>query len=113
MLETSKDLLYIVLSICIIWLTVFICWLLYYLITIVGGLRKIIKNTEDKIEKIDALLNLIKNKIENSASYLTLMVDGIAKIVSYVKDKKNLQKEYFSNYQAQEEYSPPVKKNKK
>ena len=29
MLETSKDLLYVVLSLCILWFTVFLCWLLY------------------------------------------------------------------------------------
>ncbi|HPA25990.1 MAG TPA: hypothetical protein PLK76_04510 [bacterium] len=89
MLNTSKDLLFVVLSICIIWLTVFMCWLLYYFISIIGGVKKIIKNLEDKIEKIDNLLSLIKEKIEHSTSYLTLMVDGISKIVNYAKDKKN------------------------
>lgn len=89
MLNTSKDLLYVVLSICIIWLTVFMCWLLYYFISIIGGIRKIVRNVEDKIEKVDNLLSIIKDKIEHSAGYLTVMVEGISKIVSYMKDKKN------------------------
>jgi len=89
MLNTSKDILYLVLSFCILWITVFICWLLYYFISTVGGVRKIVKGVEDKVAKVDALLNLVKEKVEHSATYLGLLVEGIAKVVGYLKDKKN------------------------
>ena len=106
MLDTSKDLLYLVISFCLIWITVFICWLLYYFIAIIGGVKKIIKGVEDKIEKVDALLNLVKEKGEHSATYLGLLVEGIAKVVGYLKDKKN-------NWQDQDDEDKPEEKPKK
>ena len=89
MLETSKDLLYLVIAFCVLWFTIFICWLLFYVISIIGKLRKIVKDIQDKIEKIDELINLVKDKIEHSATYLGLIVEGVGKMVEYFKDKKN------------------------
>jgi len=89
MFDTSKDILYLVIAFCVLWFTVFICWLLYYFISIVGKVRKIIKSVEDKIEKIDGLIDLLKDKIEHSAAYLGLIVNGVGKLVEYFKDKKS------------------------
>jgi len=88
MLATSKDLLYLVLAFCILWITVFCCWLLYYFISIVGGIKKIVKNIENKIEKIDSLIDLFRDKIENSTNYLLMMVESVGKLMTYLKDKK-------------------------
>ena len=89
MLEISKDLLYLVMAFCILWVTIFFCWLLYYIISIVGQMRNLIKSVKEKINKVDELINLIKEKVEHSATYLGVMVAGIEKIVDYVKERKN------------------------
>lgn len=88
MLETSKDILYLVIAFCVLWLTVFLCWLLFYFISIVGNVRKVIKSIQDKVEKIEAVIDLLKEKIEHSATYLGLIVEGVTKIVEYFKEKK-------------------------
>ncbi|HPI67139.1 MAG TPA: hypothetical protein PKZ16_01155 [bacterium] len=104
MLATSKDLLYLVLAFCVLWVTVFFCWLLYYFISIVGGMRKIVKSVESKIEKIDRLIDLFKDKIENSTNYLFMMVESVGKLMDYLKNKK---KEFM------EEDEEEIKKQKK
>lgn len=88
MFDTSKDILYLVIAFCVLWFTVFICWLLYYFISIVGGVRKIIKSVQEKIEKVDEVINLVKDKVEHSATYLGLIVEGVSKLVQYFKDKR-------------------------
>lgn len=88
MLTTSKDLLYLVLAFCILWITIFFCWLLYYFISIIGGVRKIVKSVESKIEKIDRLIDMFKDKIEHSTNYLMIMVESVGKLVDYFKNKK-------------------------
>lgn len=89
MFETSKDLLYIVIAFCILWITVFICWLLYYFISIIGNVRSVIKSVKEKLEKVDELINLVKEKVEHSATYLGVIVEGVGKIIDYVKEKKS------------------------
>lgn len=91
MFETSKDILYYVLAFCILWITVFICWFLFYVVSIIGSVRKVIKGIQEKLEKVDELINLVKDKVEHSATYLPLIVEGIGKLVDYFKDKKNNQ----------------------
>ena len=88
MLETSKDLLYIVIAFCILWLTAFICWLLYYMISIIGNVRKVVKTVQDKVEKVEEVIELVKKKIESSATYLGLIVEGVGKLVDYFKTKQ-------------------------
>jgi len=43
LIESSKDLLYIVLAFCLLWLTVFLSWLLYYLIAIVRDAEHLVR----------------------------------------------------------------------
>ncbi len=88
MFETSKDILYLVIAFCILWFTVFVCWLLFYFISIIGNVRKIAKSIHEKLEKVDEIINLVKSKVENSATHLAILVEGVGKLVDYFKDKK-------------------------
>jgi hypothetical protein len=89
MFETSKDILLLVIAFCVLWFTVFLCWLLYYFISMVGSVRKIVKSVQEKIDKIDELIDLVKDKVNSSAAYLPLIVDGVGKIVKHFKSKKS------------------------
>lgn len=79
MFETSKDLFYIILSFCILWLTVFLCWFLFYLI-------RILKQTNDLMEDI-------KQKIEYALDHLGVIGEGIKKVISYVVEKRKEKKD--------------------
>ncbi len=88
MFETSKDILYLVIAFCVLWLTAFMCWLLFYFISIMSNSRKVIKSIHEKLEKVDEIINLVKNKVENSATHLAILVEGVGKLVDYFKNKK-------------------------
>lgn len=79
MFDSSKDLFYIVLSFCVLWFTVFLCWFLFYLI-------KILKQTNDLVEDL-------KEKIENALSHLGVIGEGIKKVISYVMEKRKEKEE--------------------
>lgn len=85
MLENSLDLLYIVLAFCVLGFTVFVCWMLYQFISIVSTVRKISRSIEEKLEKVDELISLTKEKVESSATYITLFANGIEKIIGLIK----------------------------
>lgn len=86
LIQDSKDLLYVVLAFCILWLTIFIAWFIYYLAMMMRQFYVIIKNVREKVKKVDETIDIIKDKIEHSASYLSLIGDGVKKIVEVAKE---------------------------
>ena len=63
-IETSKDLLYVVLAFCVLWLTVFLSWLLYYVIAIVRDAESLIKQVKGAVEKVDSLAHAVHEILE-------------------------------------------------
>ncbi|MEK7202754.1 MAG: hypothetical protein AAB653_00345 [Patescibacteria group bacterium] len=85
LLNNSKDLLNIVLSFCALWLTIFIAWFIYYLVMIMRQVFQVVKETREKINKIDETIKAFKKKVEYSISYLALIGEGIKKLVEVAK----------------------------
>lgn len=64
MLESSKDILYIVIAFSVLWLTIFLCWMIYYLAMMFKNANEIIQEIRDKIHGIAQALDFIRDKIE-------------------------------------------------
>ncbi|MBI2459324.1 MAG: hypothetical protein HYV53_02095 [Parcubacteria group bacterium] len=95
LINDSKDLLYIIISISVLVFTIFFCWALYYLARILQQMFRIIKETRERLNKFDELVKMIKEKIEHSASYLLLISAGVKKLVEIMKvrtEKKKMGK---------------------
>lgn len=101
MLENSKDLLYIVSSLAILWFTVFLCWLLYQAARVLKNANDIIENVSEKLELIVDAIDFIKNKVEKLSSSMGLMntmVGGLLekfvvnKLTQKLEDKINTRK---------------------
>lgn len=88
MFDTSQDVLFLALALCAIGFTVFICILLLYLIKIIKNAHDVIKGVRKKLELVDDVLKTLKDRIEHSATYLGLLVEGVGKLVDYLKEKK-------------------------
>lgn len=87
MLETSRDFLNIALGISIFTLLALLSWAVYYLVQILRQVFKIFKEARDKINKIDDLLETLKNKIEHSTSHIVLIAEGMKKLVEVIKER--------------------------
>jgi len=88
MFETSKDLLLIVLSFCILWFTIFICWAIYYFAQILRQLNKTLKSLSSVIEKASGLIDFIKEKVDITSNVMTLVITGIKEGIGYLQEKK-------------------------
>ncbi len=86
MLETSKDLLYVVIAISIFGLTIFICWAIFYFAQILRQVFKVAKEMRERLHKVDEVIQSLKEKIEHSTSYLLLIGEGIKKLVEVAKE---------------------------
>lgn len=76
MIADSKDILYLVLAFCVLWFTIFVCWLLYYFIAIMRDTRGMVKDVRDKIKKIDEAVRVVREKVEKSLSVFSVLADG-------------------------------------
>jgi hypothetical protein len=81
MIETSKDLLFVVLAFCVLWLTVFLSWLLYYVIAIVRDAESLVKQMKCAVEKVDSLAHAVQDKMEKSAASMTLVASAVKDLI--------------------------------
>ncbi len=79
--ETSKDVLFVVLAFSVLWLTIFLSWLLYYLIAIVRDTEMLIRQIKNAVMKIDELANAAHEKMERSAASFTLIAQAVKELV--------------------------------
>lgn len=88
MIETSKDLLYVILAFSILWLTIFISWMLYYVIMMFRQANQLINSFREKVEKVGQMIEKIKEKFEHVSSYLGLIGKAVEKMVDFMVEKK-------------------------
>ena len=86
MIETSKDLLNVIIAISVFGFTVLTCLAIFYLSMVLRQSFKIVKETRDRLHKVDEVIQSIKEKIEHSTSYLMLIGEGVKKLVEVVKE---------------------------
>jgi len=87
MFSTSGDVLNLVLAVCILLLTVFLCVALYYLISSMKKTHRVIKVIESTLSKAEDVINLTKDRIKNSGTYFMLFGELVKKLMDYFISK--------------------------
>lgn len=118
MIETSKDILLVTVAICIIAFTFFSCWGLFYLVGMMRNVFKISKDARTILKKIEEAIDLIKEKIKSSTSYLLLIGEAVKKILEIMSDKGikfpfKKKKDKDEEYEEEEEEEPRRSKKPK
>ena len=88
MFETSSDVLNLVLSICIIALTFFLCWGIYYFVVAVQKWYRITKKIESGVDDVEQIIFTVKEKMHGSAAYLLTLGDVAKKVFDFVQEKR-------------------------
>ncbi|HBF66958.1 MAG TPA: hypothetical protein DDW36_00870 [Candidatus Magasanikbacteria bacterium] len=63
MLETSKDLFYIVLSFCVLWFTIFLSWWLFYLAQLTRNINSTVEEVRKKLSLLFDAVDFIREKL--------------------------------------------------
>ena len=87
-LESSKDILYLVLAFSILWFTAFLCWALYYVITILRDASNAVSEIRDRIAAIDDAVRTVREKVESSFGSFGIAATGIKMLGSYLAGRK-------------------------
>jgi succinate dehydrogenase hydrophobic anchor subunit len=87
-LSNSQDILFVALAFCALLLTAFIVWLLYYAIMTIKQGYEAVSKVKEKIDAVDEVITLVKDKIITTSSYISLIVAGVKKVIEVIGDKK-------------------------
>ena len=85
MFDTSKDILYLIISVSVGLIAVFSCLIMFYVAMIIRNFYKIAKDLKTRIEKFETAL-------ERSATHLGLIVDIAKEAVKYMIERKQKHK---------------------
>jgi 20S proteasome alpha/beta subunit len=88
MLETSKDLLFVILAFCFLWLTVFMCWALYYIVVMLKNFSRMTISVREKLELADKILKLVHEKLESGSNHVAVIAESVIKMVGFLMDKQ-------------------------
>ena len=88
MLETSKDLLNIVIALCVLWFTVFLCWMIYYMAMILKRVNEVMEKVTGTLDAIAGFFTKAKEKINSVGSTLATAMELGKKVVEIVKEKQ-------------------------
>lgn len=92
MFESSKDLLFVVLSLSIFWFTIFLCWLLYQAARTLRNINRIAELLTEKLELISDAVTFMRDKVDHLSSKMGVvssMLSGLVEkfIVGKIADK--------------------------
>ena len=85
---STKDLLYLIISFCIIWLTFFLCWMLYYFMRLLRNTNTIVEEFRVRLQGLAETIDYIRGKVENISSLMNLVSGGVSGYVKKVAEKK-------------------------
>ncbi|MBU0596952.1 hypothetical protein KJ641_03320 [Patescibacteria group bacterium] len=83
MFDTSQDILYLVLSLSILWFTVFLCWLLYQAARVLKNANEIIENITQKLELIADAVEFMRAKMDKVTNHMGI----VSKVATGFVDK--------------------------
>ncbi len=88
LIETSKDIFYLILAFSILLFTVFLVWLLAESALVLHRANRLIKEIQEKLRKIEVALMGIRDKLEHSAGYLSLLAAAAKQIIQMVMSRR-------------------------
>lgn len=88
MFETSKDILYIVIAFCVLWVTFFVCWMFFYLAKIFRDVSQVVEEFRVKLEILSDAIHGIKRKVEMMHGLMGVASGGVADTVKKMMIKK-------------------------
>ncbi|MEY4723390.1 MAG: hypothetical protein RLZZ324_903 [Candidatus Parcubacteria bacterium] len=90
-ITTSKDLLFVVLAFCALWITVFLSWLLYYVIAILRDAESLVHTVRHATEKVDRLASIVHEKFDRSAASFSMIATALKELIVWgIRERANM-----------------------
>ncbi|MFH0874050.1 MAG: hypothetical protein V1846_04420 [Candidatus Komeilibacteria bacterium] len=91
-INTTLDIFWLVLAICAVAITFFLCWMMFYVVNFLRKTSRIINRVEAITSSIHEATQAMRRKTEDLATYIPLIIRGGAELKSVIEkftDKKS------------------------
>lgn len=88
MVITPQDILYLVISFCVVWVTVFLCWTFYYLMKLLRTTNQIVDEFRTRLQTLSETINYVRGKVDHMSGLMTLATGGVSELVKKMVTKK-------------------------
>ena len=92
MLETSKDLLNLVIAFCLLWFTIFLCWMIYYVALIFKRIHEVMEKVTTTLDAVSGFFTHAKDKLTNLGSTISTAVEVGKRVADFVEEKRENKK---------------------
>jgi len=86
----SQDILFMVLALCALWFTAFLCWALYQAATLMRRVHGLVDDVKTRVEELMETVSTIRMRVEGHVSALSSMADGIKKIMDALRSRERM-----------------------
>lgn len=86
MLE-AQDILLIVLAFCALWITAFVCWLIWQVAIVIKNVNDVLGELKHQLGNIELALNGIKSKFDKGTGHLSTMAESVKNAFASKKKK--------------------------
>lgn len=87
MINTSLDLLWLVLAGSVGVLTIFLCWAIYYVVRMLRNAVYMVEKVTTVMQKADEVLDLAKEKLHSTGTYLSVAASVAKSAMEYLGEK--------------------------
>ncbi|MHB8904009.1 MAG: hypothetical protein ACYC40_02815 [Patescibacteria group bacterium] len=88
MFSTSIDILNLVLAVCIVFLSFFLCWAIYYFVVSAQMIHRLVKRIELGVTKVEGVIETAQDKLRNSSAYFMILAEIAKKAMEFVQEKR-------------------------
>jgi len=88
MLTSSHDILNLILALCFLVISFFLCWGLYYLVIGAKRIYKLTKRIENGVSQAEEVIEIARDKLKNSSAYFMILGEIAKKALEFVNDSK-------------------------
>ncbi|NCN25471.1 hypothetical protein COT94_02190 [Candidatus Falkowbacteria bacterium CG10_big_fil_rev_8_21_14_0_10_37_14] len=87
LINYSQDILFVVLAFAVLWLTVFITWLMYYLIMSAKEIYRAARSVKEQVDEMEKMITSFKQKVTAVSTYTVLAGQVASKVVDFFRSE--------------------------
>lgn len=83
------DILYIVLALCVLWFTLFLCFVLYQAALLMKRVHALVDEMKNRVVSLEDSIVTMRRKFDGNIAMVAGIADGIKKIIEALRNKNS------------------------
>ncbi len=92
-IETSQDILWLSIAFAVVLVSVFLAWMMYYIIMMLRDIRIMVHETRERLDRLEAFIKGVGEKAESLFNIAPMIGEGIKTAVGYIMERREERRE--------------------